>query len=34
MSKLTHEDLYGLEEYTRIRPEFRTKIIAHKKIVE
>ena len=31
MSKLTHEDLYGLEEYARIRPEFRTKIIAHKK---
>ena len=31
MSKLTHEDLYGLEEYARIRPEFRTKIMAHKK---
>ena len=31
MSKLTHEDLYGLEEYARIRPEFREKIIAHKK---
>lgn len=31
MSKLTHEDLYSLEEYSRIRPEFRTKIIAHKK---
>jgi len=31
MSKLTHENLYGLEEYARIRPEFRTKIIAHKK---
>ncbi len=31
MSKLTHDDLYSLEEYSRIRPEFRTKIIAHKK---
>jgi len=31
MSKLTHNDLYSLEEYSRIRPEFRTKIIAHKK---
>ena len=31
MSKLSHSDLYSLEEYARIRPEFRTKIIAHKK---
>ena len=31
MSKLTHDDLYSLEEYSRIRPEFRTKVIAHKK---
>ena len=31
MSKLTHESLYGLEEYARIRPDFRAKIIAHKK---
>lgn len=31
MSKLTHEDLYGLEEYARIRPEYRAKIMAHKK---
>ena len=31
MSKLTHEDLYSLEEYSRIRPDFREKIIAHKK---
>jgi hypothetical protein len=30
MSKLTHEDLYGLEEYARIRPEFRAKVMAHK----
>lgn len=31
MSKLTHSDLYSLEEYARIRPEFRAKVIAHKK---
>jgi hypothetical protein len=31
MSKLTHDDLYSLEEYSRMRPEFRSKIIAHKK---
>jgi hypothetical protein len=31
MSKLTHNDLYSLEEYSRMRPEFRSKIIAHKK---
>ncbi len=31
MSKLTHDDLYSLEEYSRMRPEFREKIIAHKK---
>jgi len=31
MSKLSHEDLYSLEEYARIRPEFRAKVIAHKK---
>ncbi len=31
MSKLTHDDLYSLEEYSRLRPEFRTKVIAHKK---
>lgn len=30
MNKLTHEDLYGLEEYARIRPEFRAKVMAHK----
>ncbi len=30
MSKLSHKDLYGLEEYARIRPEFRAKVIAHK----
>jgi hypothetical protein len=28
---LTHADLYSLEQYARIRPEFRAKVIAHKK---
>ena len=31
MSKLSHEDLYSLEEYSRIRPEFRAKVMDHKK---
>jgi hypothetical protein len=31
MAKLTHNDLYSLEEYHRIRPEFRAKVMAHKK---
>jgi hypothetical protein len=31
MQKLTHEDLYSLEEYDRIRGEFRDKVMAHKK---
>ncbi len=31
MSKLTHEDLFTLEEYARIRTEFREKIIDHKR---
>ncbi len=31
MSKLTHEDLYSLEEYDRIRPEYRARIMEHKK---
>jgi len=31
MSKLTHDDLYSLEEYSRMRLDFRAKIIAHKK---
>lgn len=30
MKKLTREDLYSLEEYAKIRPEFRAKVIAHK----
>lgn len=28
---LTHEDLYSLEQYARLRAEFRAKVIAHKK---
>ncbi len=28
---LTHEDLYSLEKYARLRPEFRAKVIEHKK---
>lgn len=28
---LTHEDLFSLEQYARARPEFRAKVIAHKK---
>ena len=28
---LTHADLFSLEQYARIRPEFRAKVIAHKK---
>lgn len=28
---LTAADLYSLEEYHRVRPEFRSKVIAHKK---
>jgi hypothetical protein len=31
MNKLTHEDLYSLEQYARLRPEFRAKVIEHKK---
>jgi hypothetical protein len=30
MSKLSHEDLYGLEEYARVRPEFRARVMQHK----
>lgn len=30
MNKLTHSDLYSLEEYARVRPEFRAKVMAHK----
>jgi hypothetical protein len=31
MTNLSREDLYSLEEYARIRPEFRAKVIEHKK---
>jgi hypothetical protein len=29
---LTHDQLYSLEQYARLRPEFRARVIAHKKI--
>jgi len=28
---LTHDQLYSLEQYARVRPEFRAKVMAHKK---
>jgi hypothetical protein len=28
--KLNHENLYGLEQYARIRPEFRARVMDHK----
>lgn len=28
---LTHDNLFSLEKYARVRPEFRAKVIAHKK---
>lgn len=31
MTHLSHKDLYSLEEYARIRPEFRARVIEHKK---
>jgi hypothetical protein len=31
MSHLSHTDLYSLEEYARIRPEFRARVMQHKK---
>ena len=31
MARLSHKDLYSLEEYARIRPEFRAKVMEHKK---
>lgn len=31
MKKLTREELYSLEKYAEIRPEFRTRVIEHKK---
>lgn len=31
MKKLAREELYTLEKYSEVRPEFKTKVIAHKK---
>ncbi|GAI96669.1 unnamed protein product, partial [marine sediment metagenome] len=31
MNKLTRQDLYSLEEYADVRPEFRARVLAHKK---
>ncbi|MET0067043.1 MAG: DUF3501 family protein [Candidatus Thiodiazotropha sp.] len=31
MTHLSHKDLYSLEEYARIRPEFRARVMDHKK---
>lgn len=31
MQKLTHESLFSLEQYARARPEFRARVMAHKK---
>jgi hypothetical protein len=31
MEKLKREDLYSLEQYAEIRPQFRAKVMAHKK---
>ena len=31
MSKLTRDDLYSLEKYSQARPEFRKRVLAHKK---
>lgn len=31
MNKLTRDDLYTLEKYSELRPEFRAKVMAHKK---
>ncbi|HEY0720751.1 MAG TPA: DUF3501 family protein [Gammaproteobacteria bacterium] len=31
MRQLSHKDLFSLEEYARIRPEYRARVIAHKK---
>jgi hypothetical protein len=30
MTKLSHQDLYSLEDYARMRPEYRAKVIEHK----
>jgi len=31
MKKLSREDLYSLEQYAEVRPEFRAQVMAHKK---
>ncbi len=31
LNMLTHDQLFSLEQYARLRPEFRAKVIAHKK---
>lgn len=31
MNKLTREDLFSLEKYSEVRPEFRARVMAHKK---
>ena len=31
MKKLTRQDLFSLEKYAEIRPQFRTQILEHKK---
>jgi hypothetical protein len=31
MNKLSREDLYSLEEYANVRPDFRAKVLEHKK---
>ncbi len=31
MSKLTRDDLYSLEKYAEVRPDFRARVMAHKK---
>lgn len=31
MNKLTREDLFSLEKYAEVRPEFRARVMAHKK---
>ncbi len=31
MQKLTRDDLYGLEKYAEMRPDFRSKVLSHKR---
>ena len=32
MSKISRDDIWSLEEYHKLRPEFRKKVMAHKKV--